>query len=139
LPLPRQPDRILGPAEAPRAAGEEPGGLDQFARKTEALAEAKRQGAVGLKFFKQFGLGYKNPDGTLITIDDRRWDPIWEACGQLELPVIIHTADPAAFFKPINKYNERYEELSRHPDWSFHGDAWPSREELLSARNRVIA
>jgi len=102
------------------------------------LAEAKRQGAVGLKFFKQFGLGYKNPDGTLITIDDRRWDPIWEACGQLELPVIIHTADPAAFFKPINKYNERYEELSRHPDWSFFGEQFPSRQQLLAARNRVI-
>jgi predicted TIM-barrel fold metal-dependent hydrolase len=29
--------------------------------------------------------------------------------------------------------------LARHPDWSFYGDQFPSREELLAARNRVIA
>ncbi len=104
----------------------------------EQLAAAKRMGASGLKLFKQFGLGYRNPDGSLIEIDDPRWDPIWEACGKLGLVVIIHTADPAAFFKPIDANNERWEELHRHPDWSFYGDDFPSREELLAARNRVI-
>ena len=53
--------------------------------------------------------------------------------------MIIHTADPAAFFDPIDETNERWEELSRHPDWSFHGADFPSRQELLEARNRVIA
>lgn len=112
---------------------------EDFARRTaKMLKAAKEQGACGVKFFKQFGLGYKNPDGSLIEIDDPRWDPIWEACGDLDLPVIIHTADPAAFFQPIDQFNERYEELSRHPDWGFYGDAFPSREALLTARNRVI-
>ncbi len=104
-----------------------------------ALKEAKQLGTSGLKVFKQFGLGYKNPDGSLIKIDDPRWDPIWRACGELGLPVIIHTADPAAFFLPNNNRNERWEELYRHPDWSFYGDQFPSREALLNARNRVIA
>lgn len=107
-------------------------------RTAQQLAEAKRMGASGLKLFKQFGLGYRNPDGSLIRIDDPRWDPIWEACGKLGLVVIIHTADPAAFFLPIDANNERWEELHRHPDWSFYGDDFPSREELLAARNRVI-
>jgi predicted TIM-barrel fold metal-dependent hydrolase len=53
--------------------------------------------------------------------------------------VIIHTADPAAFFEPVDATNERWEELSRHPDWSFYGGDFPSRDELLAARNRVIA
>ena len=52
--------------------------------------------------------------------------------------MIIHTADPAAFFEPIDETNERWEELSRHPDWSFHGSGFPSRKELHQARNRVI-
>jgi len=107
-------------------------------RMAEALADVKRQGASGLKLFKNFGLEYRNPDGSLIRIDDRRWDPIWRACGELGLVVIIHTADPAAFFLPIDERNERWEELSRHPDWSFYGDEFPEREELLAARNRVI-
>jgi predicted TIM-barrel fold metal-dependent hydrolase len=113
---------------------------DGFAERTAAqLADAAEQGVSGLKIFKRFGLGYRNPDGSWIKIDDARFDPIWKACGELGIPVIIHTADPAAFFDPIDETNERWEELNRHPDWSFHGDDYPSREELHSARNRVIA
>ncbi len=108
------------------------------ARTAKQIERAVEKGASGLKIFKQFGLGYKNPDGSLIKIDDKRFDPIWEACGRLGIPVIIHTADPAAFFDPIDETNERWEELSRHPDWSFHGPNYPSRAELHAARNRVI-
>lgn len=111
-----------------------------FAKRTaDQIAQAATQGASGLKIFKRFGLGYRNPDGTLVKIDDPRWDLIWQACGQAGIPVIIHTADPAAFFDPMDEKNERYEELMRHPDWSFHGKDFPSRGELLDARNRVIA
>jgi len=112
---------------------------EDFAHQTVlALTDAARRGISGLKLFKQFGLGHKNPDGSLIEIDDPRWEKIWEACGQLGIPVIMHIADPAAFFLPIDETNERWEELHRHPDWSFAGDEFPTREELLAARNRVI-
>ncbi len=112
----------------------------RFAQQTAAaIREAAADGVSGLKVFKQFGLEYKNPDGSLIKIDDPRWDPIWQACGDAGIPVIIHTSDPAAFFEPIDAKNERYEELMRHPDWSFYGDQFPSRMELLNARNNVIA
>lgn len=104
----------------------------------EKLAQARLKGIVGVKFFKQFGLGYRNADQSLIKIDDPRFDPIWKACGELQLPVIIHTGDPAAFFQPIDRFNERIEELARHPDWSFYGKDFPKRNELLAARNRVI-
>jgi predicted TIM-barrel fold metal-dependent hydrolase len=107
-------------------------------RAVEQLEVAAQRGASGLKLFKQFGLAYRNADGSLLRIDDRRWDPIWEACGRLQLPVLMHTGDPAAFFLPVDASNERYEELQRHPDWSFYGPQFPSRTELLAARNRVI-
>jgi predicted TIM-barrel fold metal-dependent hydrolase len=64
---------------------------------------------------------------------------MWDTCGQLGMPVAIHVSDPVAFFAPINRYNERYEELAHHPDWSFHGRDFPSNDELLAARDRVIA
>ncbi len=105
----------------------------------EQLHAAKQKGVLGLKFFKSFGLSDKNADGSLIKIDDSRWDPIWSTCGEIGLPVIMHVADPVAFFEPIDAKNERWEELSRHPDWSFYGDQFPDRVELLAARNRVIA
>jgi predicted TIM-barrel fold metal-dependent hydrolase len=111
-----------------------------FARRmAAALAEAKRQGASGLKVFKELGLVYRNPDGSLIAVDDPRWDPIWQACGELGLPVLIHTADPVAFFQPIDRYNERWEELQRHPDWSFAGAGFPTHDELLAQFLRVVA
>ena len=53
--------------------------------------------------------------------------------------VAIHISDSVAFFLPTDRFNERYEELSHHPDWSFHGRDFPSNAELLAARNRVFA
>jgi predicted TIM-barrel fold metal-dependent hydrolase len=111
-----------------------------FARRmARELARLKQAGVSGLKIFKDFGLKYRNPDGSLIKIDDLRWDAIWQACGELGLPVIMHTADPAAFFLPIDETNERWEELHRHPEWGFYGAQWPTRVELHAARNRVVA
>jgi len=123
---------------------EDPSGWDcqrpDFGRRmAQSLADAKSRGAVGLKIFKMLGLFYRNPDGSLIAIDDPRWDPIWQACGALGMPVLIHTADPVAFFQPIDRFNERWEELNRHPDWSFAGEEFPSHDQLLAARNQVIA
>lgn len=105
----------------------------------ELLRAAVQRGASGLKLFKGFGLRYKDADEVLVRIDDERWDPIWAECGDLGIPVIMHIADPAAFFQPIDETNERWEELYRHPDWSFYGDQYPSRDELLAARNRIIS
>jgi predicted TIM-barrel fold metal-dependent hydrolase len=111
-----------------------------FARRiARELAVVKGKGASGVKIHKPFGLTIKNPDGSLVKIDDPRWDPIWQACGELGLPILIHVADPAAFFLPIDEKNERWEELHRRPNWSFYGPEFPKREDLLAAFNRVVA
>jgi predicted TIM-barrel fold metal-dependent hydrolase len=112
---------------------------EDFSRRMAvALKDAKHRGAVGLKIFKNFGLEIKNPDGTLVRVDDQRWDPIWEACGELGLPVLIHTADPAAFFQPIDEKNERWEELHRHPDWSFYRPGYPTHAEAVGQLIAVV-
>ena len=111
---------------------------DFAARIARQLAEAKQAGASGLKVFKDLGLSYHNPDGSLVRIDDPRWDGIWEACGNLGLPVLIHVADPPAFFLPIDETNERWEELKRHPEWSFHGPSFPRYDELIKQLLTVV-
>jgi predicted TIM-barrel fold metal-dependent hydrolase len=63
---------------------------------------------------------------------------MWEACGALGLPVAIHIADPVAFFDPVDNRNERWEELHRHPEWSFYGPQFPPREKLLAAFMSVV-
>ncbi|MBS1805875.1 MAG: amidohydrolase family protein [Acidobacteria bacterium] len=107
----------------------------------QAIEQAHRDGARGLKILKTLGLYLRSniTSGTLVKIDDPRFDPMWDTCGQLNMPVAIHVSDPIAFFSPTDRFNERYEELSNHPDWSFHGGDFPSNAELLEARNRVFA
>lgn len=104
----------------------------------ERLQRLIEHGACGIKFWKDFGLTLRDANGVLLRIDDERFAPIFEACGKLHLPVMFHTADPSAFFEPIDAQNERYEELAAHPDWGFSG-AGVSKRELLEQRNRVIA
>ena len=103
------------------------------------LERAKARGAAGVKIFKSLGLTVKDRGGRVVPIDDPRLDPIWAACGRLGLPVLIHSADPVAFFQPIDARNERWLQLKRHPDWSFHGPQFPARDEVLAQRDRVIA
>jgi len=107
----------------------------------EAIEQAHRDGARGLKILKTLGLYLRSniTSGTLVKIDDRRFDPMWDTCGQLKMPVAIHIADPVAFFTPTDRYNERYEELHNHPDWSFYGRDFPKFMELIEARNRMMA
>ena len=104
----------------------------------DRLERMIEHGACGIKFWKDFGLTLRDADGALLRIDDERFEPIFKACGKLDLPVMFHTADPSAFFEPIDAQNERYEELAAHPDWGFH-ESTVSKRELLEERNRVIA
>ncbi len=114
----------------------------KYARfQAEEIERAHRNGARGVKVLKVLGLVLREriATGRLVRIDDARFDPMWETCGSLGIPVAIHVSDPEAFFLPIDRFNERYEELHNHPDWSFHGRDFPSNAELLDARNRVLA
>jgi uncharacterized protein len=112
---------------------------DFSAEMVRQLDDAVGRGARGLKLLKDFGLGVRDRSGKLVAIDDPRLDPVWQECGRLGIPVFIHTGDPEAFFHASDGRNERYEELTEHPDWSFYGPQFPSLESLLEARNRVFA
>jgi len=107
----------------------------------DAIERAHRAGAKGLKILKTLGLYLREnlTSGKLVGVDDPRFDPMWDACAQLNMPVAIHVSDPIAFFTPTDRFNERYEELNNHPDWSFYGRDYPSNAELIEARNRVFA
>lgn len=105
----------------------------------DQLHDSVRRGARGLKVLKDLGLGVRDKTGKLITVDDPRLDPVWEECGRLGIPVAIHVTDPEAFFRPIDNKNERYEELTEHPDWGFYGPQFPTKEAILAARDRMFA
>lgn len=96
-------------------------------------------GYRGLKISKHLGLGLRWKSGVLVDVDDPHLDPLWERAGVLGVPVAIHVGDPVAFFEPLGLQNERWDELSVHPEWSFAGPEFPRHEELVAALERVIA
>jgi len=109
----------------------------------ERLAGSVRRsvaaGARGLKVWKDLGLAVRDDRGELLLPDDRRLDPAWEAAAAGGIPVFIHTADPIAFFDPIDERNERLEQLAAHPEWSFADPAFPRFDRLMEALEALVA
>jgi predicted TIM-barrel fold metal-dependent hydrolase len=108
-------------------------------REAKLLEAGFNAGAKGLKFYKAFGLHHRYKDGSLVRVDDPKLDPIWELCAKHKRPVVIHIADPAAFFTPLDRFNERWHELNSNPGWLFFGEKFPKRQDLLDQLHRVIA
>lgn len=96
-------------------------------------------GAEGLKIWKPFGLHVRDQHGTLVAVDDPRLDPVWATAGELSLPVLIHVADPVAFFDPLDETNERWEELHAHPDWYFPSPPFPAFMTIMNQLANLVA
>lgn len=105
---------------------------------SSTLKESYRKGIRGLKFFKSLGLVQKDSKGNYIRVDDSRLKPIWETAAQLNIPVLIHIADPVAFFRPLDGNNERFEELNNHPDWSFYKEGLFTYEQLMEMQENLL-
>lgn len=108
-------------------------------RETDRLRRSFEMGAKGLKIHKGLGLGARYQDGRLVPVDDPKLDPLWALCAEYKRPVMIHTADPAAFFTPLDRFNERWHELNEHPNWLFFGERFPPRRQLLDQFIAVVA
>jgi predicted TIM-barrel fold metal-dependent hydrolase len=102
------------------------------------LEEDMAKGACGLKVTKELGLRFRDRDGAMLPVDDKRLFPVWRRAGELGIPVLIHVSDPIAFFLPFDAENEHYLTLREFPGWSFQSSHF-SKWELLEQRNRMIA
>lgn len=103
------------------------------------LEQAVKNGAIGLKIFKDLGLHSQKADGSRLHVDDPDLDPIWDLCARLNIPVIIHTADPEEFFRPLDLKNERWLEQMLFPGREYPQDRYPSFEELTKERDTMFA
>jgi predicted TIM-barrel fold metal-dependent hydrolase len=110
-----------------------PGFGEKAARQLEADVKA---GAVGLKVFKDLGMFDKKADGSRLRVDDPELDPVWETCARLNIPVLIHVAEPPAFFEPLDYTNERWLELALYPDRRHQTGV--RFEELMTERNNMV-
>lgn len=108
-------------------------------RAAAQLAEDVRNGARGLKIFKNLGLTATDSQGRRIAVDDPRLDPVFATCARLGIPVLIHTGEPREFFQPHDKYNERWLELKEIPSRARPPDRYPSWESIMAEQHRLFA
>ena len=103
------------------------------------IRNAVAKGAIGLKVYKSLGLTNKDSKGNRVKVDDERLGPIWEVCGELNIPVLIHSADPFQFWLPKDNQNERWFELKEKPG-RFYGDNSfiPPFEEIIKEQHTIF-
>ena len=129
------PNRILVFTNVSFAGVGEPGWAANAVRQLE---EDVKSGAQGLKVYKNLGFNYKDAKGVLLHVDDPRLDPVWEKCGQLGIPVLIHTADPKQFWEEADEHNERWLELLTNPGRK-RSDTDPAPwEDLIQQQHNII-
>ena len=108
-----------------------------FADLVTEVEVQKRLGGHGLKVWKNLGMSAKDSDGKLIKLDDPRLDPFWSRCGELNLPILLHVADPKEYWYPLT-YNSFHYGLRNEKDQHYHNANMPSWEELIRQRDAVM-
>lgn len=113
-----------------------PGGPAALQRQ---LRESADRGARGVKVWKNLGLSVRGRDGALVRPDDPEVVDVLGTAGEIGLPVLIHVADPLAFFDPLDHRNERFDELSAQPQWSYADRSrFPAFDDLLASLERLL-
>jgi len=131
----RYPKRFAAFANIDLRRIDEPGFGASAARQLE---EDVKQGAVGLKIFKNLGMFLTDSSGKRVPTDDPRLDPIWAKAGELGIPVLIHTGEPVAFWSPVDKHNERWLELTQFPDRRRTDPKFASFEQTMAEQHNVF-
>jgi len=131
----RYPGRFVVFANLDFAGIEQPGWGERAAAQ---LAKDVAAGARGLKIFKNLGMTVVDASGKRVPVDDPRIDPVWTKCGELGIPVLIHTAEPSSFFEPQDVHNERWLELKQFPQRARPPDKFPPFEQLLTEQHHMF-
>ena len=105
---------------------------------TLLINDAVEQGAIGLKVYKNLGLNLRDSKGKRVPVDDKRLSFIWEECAKLNIPVLIHSGEPKAFFDPIDKFNERWLHAREKPNSFRSSDQYPAFDKVMLEQHNMF-
>ena len=131
-----EPGRMVFFANLDFSRGVTPGFGDRAAAQLERDVAA---GAVGLKFFKDFGIDVRDQNGDRVPVDHPELDPVFDTCARLNIPVLMHVGEPQSFYETVDRYNERWLELTLLPNRRLPADRYPGFEEMMAERDRRFA
>jgi predicted TIM-barrel fold metal-dependent hydrolase len=132
----RYPERFITFANVEFDSVGAPGWTERAVAQLRADIEA---GARGLKVYKNLGLDVMDVDGNRVPVNDPRLDPIWALAGEMGVPVLIHSAEPANFWNPRDKHNEKWLELKLRPNRYRDPATNASWEEIMSEHYDIMA
>mgnify|MGYP003318467986 CR=1 FL=1 len=73
--------------------------------------------------YRNFGMS--NPEGY------RKALRLMKSAEKFNIPVLIHSGEPKAFFDPVNKYNERWLHAKEKPNSFRPSDKYPSFDQVM--------
>jgi predicted TIM-barrel fold metal-dependent hydrolase len=125
------------------AATFDPRGFESpdFAERTiESLRQAFAKGAAGVKIWKNIGMGVKSKSGQYLLPDNPVFTPVYAAIERAGKTLLAHLADPDAAWGTLDPADPESAYFRSHPEWHMRGRRGaPSKEQILAARDRVLA
>lgn len=102
---------------------------------------ALKEGAVGVKIWKNIGMSLKDSDGRYVMPDDQRLEPIIARLERDHIVLLGHQAEPLNCWLPLNKMTVRSDQeyFREHPQYYMHEHPeMPSHDAILAARDRML-
>ena len=135
----RFPRDVAWVASFPVDGSDQPGWL---AATRQRVAASTKAGAVGVKVWKNIGMGLRNAEGQLVMIDDARFAPLFDDFARHGIPLLGHQGEPHNCWLPLEKMtvNNDREYFKAHPQYhmALHPEM-PSWEAQMAARDRMVA
>jgi len=105
------------------------------------IDEARAQGAVGVKMWKNIGMVLRNPDGSYVMPDDPRLGPVIAHLERASLVLLGHQAEPRNCWLPLEKMTVRGDRdyFREHPQYyMYQHPEMPAHDTILAARDRML-
>lgn len=113
---------------------------DFIARVNESLRRDFAQGALGVKMWKNVGMGIRSKSGEFLMPDHPVFTPILEAVQRAGKTLLTHLADPETAWQPVDASTPANSYIRTHPEWQMYGrPGAPPKEAILKARDRILA
>jgi len=106
------------------------------------LDGARKDGAVGVKVWKNIGMSLRDSQGKLVMIDDTRLAPLFNGLTQRGVLVLGHQGEPHNCWLPVEQMtvNNDREYFKNHPAYHMYlHPEMPGYEQQMAARDRLLA
>lgn len=100
-----------------------------------------RQGAVGVKLWKNIGMEIRKDDGSFLMIDDDFFTPLFAFLTEQHIPVVAHLGEPLNCWLPLDEMtsdrNRRY--FIQNPQYhAYLHPEIPSYQKQIDARDLIL-